>query len=167
MTVYLQLKCFYPQILVAYGSVYTHTHTHTRARAHLLSSGILIRLFLAVLDLHCSAQAPSVWAEPRLLFVAVHRLLFAGAPPGVQHRLSAHRLLRLQVSGSEVVALGLESTASVLEHGPICSTACGISPDLGSYLCPLDWQTYSNPLRHQGSPSDSIIFVFFFKFSFY
>ena len=40
----------------------------------------------------------------------------------------------------------------VVAHGPSCSTACGIFPDLGSNPCPLHWQADSQPLRHQGSP---------------
>ena len=52
----------------------------------------------------------------------------------------------------------LRSTSSrcagsvVVAHGLSCSAACGIFPDQGSNLCPLHWQTDSQPLRHQGSP---------------
>ena len=42
----------------------------------------------------------------------------------------------------------------VVAHGPSCSAACGISPDQGSNPCPLHWQADSQPLRHQGSPSN-------------
>ena len=45
----------------------------------------------------------------------------------------------------------------VVAHGPSCSTACGIFPDQGSNLCPLHWQADSQPLRHQGSPSPSLL----------
>ena len=53
----------------------------------------------------------------------------------------------------------LRSTSSrcagsvVVAHGPSCSAACGIFPDQGSNPCPLHWQTDSQPLRHQGSPT--------------
>ena len=40
----------------------------------------------------------------------------------------------------------------VAAHGPSCSAACGIFPDQGLNPCPLHWQAYSQPLRHQGSP---------------
>ena len=42
----------------------------------------------------------------------------------------------------------------VVAHGLSCSAACGILPDQGSNPCPLHWQTDSQPLRHQGSPSN-------------
>ncbi|KAJ8790387.1 hypothetical protein J1605_021464 [Eschrichtius robustus] len=45
----------------------------------------------------------------------------------------------------------------VVAHGPSCSAACGIFPDQGSNLCPLRWQADSQPLRHQGSPLQSIL----------
>ena len=41
----------------------------------------------------------------------------------------------------------------VVAHGLSCSAACGISLDQGSNPCPLHWQTDSQPLHHQGSPS--------------
>ena len=44
----------------------------------------------------------------------------------------------------------------IVAHGPSCFTACGIFPDQGSNPCPLHWQADSQPLRHQGSPCDSI-----------
>ena len=48
---------------------------------------------------------------------------------------------------------GSRRTGSVIvAHGPSCSAACGILPDQGSNPCPLHWQAYSQPLRHQGSP---------------
>ena len=54
-------------------------------------------------------------------------------------------------SGAE--APGLSSTGSIFaELGPSCSLACGIMPDQGSNLCPLQWQADSLPLDHQGSP---------------
>ena len=44
----------------------------------------------------------------------------------------------------------------VVAHGPTCSTAGGILPDQGSNPCPLHWQADSQPLHHQGSPSNLI-----------
>ena len=46
----------------------------------------------------------------------------------------------LQHAGSVVVA-----------HGLSCSAACGIFPDQGSNLFPLQWQVNSHPQYHQGS----------------
>ena len=64
----------------------------------------------------------------------------------------------------------LRSTSSrragsvVVAHGPSCSVACGIFPYQGSNPCPLHWQADSQPLRHQGSPSN-IYSCFHFLFS--
>ena len=44
-------------------------------------------LFLAVLGLHCCAQAFSSCSELVLRFIAVHRLLIAVASLVVEHRL--------------------------------------------------------------------------------
>ena len=41
-----------------------------------------------------------------------------------------------------------------MAHGPSCSAACGIFPDQGSNPRPLPWQADSQPLPHQGSPSE-------------
>ena len=49
------------------------------------------------------------------------------------------------------------SGSVVVAHGPSCSAACGIFPDQGSNPCPLHWQADSQPLRHQGSPTLSIL----------
>ena len=43
--------------------------------------------------------------------------------------------------------------SATVAHGPSCSVACGILPDQGSNPCPLHRQADSQPLRHQGSPS--------------
>ena len=57
----------------------------------------------------------------------------------------------------------LRSTSSrragsvVVAHRPSCSAACGIFPDQGSNPCPLRWQADSQPLRHQGSPEQSVL----------
>ena len=45
----------------------------------------------------------------------------------------------------------------VVAHGPSCSAACGIFPDQGSNPCALHWQAVSQPLRHQGSPYNTVL----------
>ena len=62
--------------------------------------------------------------------------------------LSLSRPLLLWDTGSRC------SGSVVVAHGPSCSVACGIFPDQGSNPCPLHWQADSQPLRHQGSPSN-------------
>ena len=62
--------------------------------------------------------------------------------------LSLSRPLLLRSTGSS------HAGSVVVAHGPSCSAACGILPDQGSNPCPLHWQADSQPLRHQGSPSD-------------
>ena len=47
-----------------------------------------------------------------------------------------------------------------LEHGPSCSTACGIFPDQGWNPCLLHWQADSLPLSHQGSPDVLLLCLF-------
>ena len=54
--------------------------------------------------------------------------------------------LLLQSTGSR------RAGSAIVAHGPNRSAACGIFPDQGSNPCPLHWQAYSQPLRHQGSP---------------
>ena len=61
--------------------------------------------------------------------------------------LSLSRPLLLRSTGSR------RAGSVIVAHGPSCSVACGIFPDQGSNLCPLNWQADSQPLRHQGSPS--------------
>ena len=63
-------------------------------------------------------------------------------------RASHCRGLSLQSAGSR------RAGSAVVDHGPNCSAVCGILPDQGSNPCPLHWQAVSQPLRHQGSPSD-------------
>ena len=41
-------------------------------------------------------------------------------------------------------------------HGLSCLLACGIFWEQGLELCPLHWQVYSSPLRHQGGPPAGI-----------
>ena len=111
-----------------------------------------------VLGLHCCAQAFSSCGQRGLLFIAVRSLLIAVASPVAGHRLQACGLQQLWHAGSVVVAHGLQSAGSVVvAHGLSCSAACGIFPDQGSNLCPLHWQADSQPLCHQGSPSDAFI----------
>ena len=62
----------------------------------------------------------------------------AGLPPP--------RPLLLQSTGSR------RAGPAAVAHGPSCSVACGILPDQGWNLRPLNWQADSQPLRHQGSP---------------
>ena len=44
----------------------------------------------------------------------------------------------------------------IVAHGPSCSAACGIFPDQGSNPYPLHWQADSQPLRHHGSPAQTL-----------
>ena len=69
--------------------------------------------------------------------------------------LSLSRPLLLRSTGSR------RAGSVVVAHGPSCSAARGIFPDQSSNPCHLHWQADSQPLRHQGSPSLSIL-----KFSF-
>ena len=43
-----------------------------------------------------------------------------------------------------------------MAHRVRCSVACGIFPDWGSNPCPLHWQADSQPLDHQGRPSNEM-----------
>ena len=73
--------------------------------------------------------------------------------------LSLSRPLLLRSTGSRCAG------SVVVAHGPSRSAACGIFPDQGPNLCPLHWQADSQPLCHQGSPSNStFIFVILFFF---
>ena len=65
----------------------------------------------------------------------------AGLPPS--------RPLPLRSTGSR------RAGSAIVAHGRSCSVACGIFPDQGPNPCPLHWQADSQPLRHQGSPSES------------
>ena len=103
-----------------------------------------ICLFLAALGLFCCTRAFSSCGKQGLLIVALRGLRIA-----VSSLIAEHRLLGARAS-------------VVVAHGLSCSAACGIYPDQGSNPCPLHCQTDSQPLRHQGSPSNS-----FFKNLFY
>ena len=61
--------------------------------------------------------------------------------------LSLSRPLLLRSTGSR------RAGSVIVAHGPSRSVACGIFPDQGSNPCPLHWQADSQPLRHQGSPT--------------
>ncbi|KAJ8789164.1 hypothetical protein J1605_004958 [Eschrichtius robustus] len=54
-------------------------------------------------------------------------------------------------------AAGVPDPSASSHSGPVGGLrplpACGIFPDQGLNPCPLPWQAYSKPLRHQGSPN--------------
>ena len=83
----------------------------------------------------------------------------AGATLHRSARASHYRGLSLWNTGSR------RAGSVVVAHGPSCSAACGIFPVQGSNPCPLHWQAESQPLRHQGSPSDLFLFLIPFHFS--
>ena len=94
-------------------------------------------LFLAALGLRCCAQvfsSCSAWAS------------HCGGLP-------------LQSTGSRHAGLSSCGTRAsvVVAHRLSCSAACGIFPDQGSNLCPLPWQVDSQPLRHQGNPTVTVL----------
>ena len=94
-------------------------------------------IFLAVLGLRFYARAFSSCGKRGPLFIAV-------CGP-------------FTVAASLVGSTGSRRAASVVvAHGPSCSAACGILPDQGSNPCRLHWQADSQPLHHQGSPSEFI-----------
>lgn len=94
---------------------------------------LFISLFLATPGIHYCKRAFSSCSKRGLLSIATCRLLLAGASliaePGCYS------------TGSRVVAPRLS-----------CPAACGIFPDQGSNLSPLQWQVTSKPLAHQGNP---------------
>ena len=85
----------------------------------------LIFIYLAVLDLHCCAQAFSSCSKWGLVLVAVCGLLLVVVSLVAEHRLQACGLQKLQHTGSVAVAFRLSG-----------SLACGIFPDQGSNPCP-------------------------------
>ena len=95
-----------------------------------------IYLFLAALSLHYCTRAFCNCGEQGYSLM-VGMLLIVVASVLVKHRVC--RIQQLQHVGSVVEALGLS-----------CPTACGISLEQGSNLCPLRWQPDSL-LDHQGS----------------
>ena len=98
------------------------------------------------------------------VFVSVRGLSPAAASGGHSSSLCADlsllRPLLLRSTGSRCVG------SVIVAHGPSCSAACEIFPDQGSNPCPLCWQAYSQPLRHQGSPEvfnfDEVQLTYFF-----
>ena len=70
--------------------------------------------------------------------------------------LSLSRPLLLRSTGSRRAG-SRRAGSVVVAHGLSCSVACGIFPDQGSNPCPLHWQADSQPLRHQGSPTASLL----------
>ena len=85
------------------------------------------------------------------VFVSVRGLSLVAASGGHSSSrcagLSLSRPLLLRSTGAR------RAGSVIVAHGPSCSAACGIFPDQSSNPCPLHWQTDSQPLRHQGSPS--------------
>ena len=71
--------------------------------------------------------------------------------------LSLLRPLLLRSTGSR------RAGSAIVAHGPSRSAACGIFPDQGSNPRPLHWQADSQPLRHQGSPFGSFLYLLFFS----
>ena len=89
------------------------------------------------------------------VFISVRGLSLVtatGGPSSSQYAgLSLSRLLLLWSTGSRRVG------SVIVAHRPSCSVACGIFPDQVSNPCPLHWQTDSQPLHHQGSPSSFLL----------
>ena len=75
------------------------------------------------------------------VFVAVQGLSLVAASGG--H--SSSRCAGLSLSWPLLLwSTGSRRAGSVIvAHGPSCSAACGIFPDQGSNLCPLNWQADS------------------------
>ena len=123
---------------------------------------------MAALDLHCCVQAFSSCGKWGLLFIAVRGLLIAVASLIAEYGLQVRGLQQLWLTGSVVVARGLQSAGSVVvAHRLSCSVACGIFPDQGSNPCPLHWQADSLPLHHQGSPRPTFLLLFMFYLLFW
>ena len=100
---------------------------------------LFLYLFLAVSGLRFCARASSSCGKRGPLFIAVRRAS------------SLSRPLLLRSTGSR------RAGSVVVAHGLSCSAACGIFPDQGSNPCPLHRQADSQPPRHQGSPSHSLL----------
>ena len=76
----------------------------------------------------CGEQGP---------FIVAHGFLIVVASLAVEHRPEVTRAL--VVAAHELYGTG----SVVVAHGLCCPAACGIFPDQGSNLCPLDWQADS------------------------
>ena len=89
------------------------------------------------------------------IFISVRGLSLVAASGGHSSSrctgLSLSRPLLLRSTGSR------RAGSVIVAHGPSRSAACGILPDQGPNPRPLHWQADSQPLRHQGSPSPSIL----------
>ena len=87
------------------------------------------------------------------VFVSVRGLSLAAASGDHSSQrgagLSPSRPLSLRSTGSR------RAGSAIVAHRPSCSAACGIFPDQGSNPCALHRQADSQPLRHQGSPSNT------------
>ena len=93
------------------------------------------------------------------VFVSVRGLSLVAASGGHSSSrcagLSPSRPLLLRSTGFR------RAGSVVVAHGRSCSAACGTLPDQGSNPCPLHRQADSQPLRHQGSPAQSIFLIVF------
>ena len=58
-----------------------------------------------------------------------------------------------QIPMSRSIGCGRTGSVAVV-HKLSCSMACGILPDQGLKLCPLNWQADCYPLHHQQSSRD-------------
>ena len=91
------------------------------------------------------------------VFVSVQGLSLVAASGGHSSSrcagLSPSRPLPLRSTGSR------RAGSVVVAHGPSCSVACGILPDQVSNPRPLHWQADPEPLRHQGSPSPTFLWL--------
>ena len=91
------------------------------------------------------------------VFISVRGLSLVAASGGHSSSrcagLSPSRPLLLRSTGSR------HAGSVVVAHGLSCSAACGIFPDQGANPCPLHWQADSQPLRHQGSPTYTFLYV--------
>ena len=119
-----------------------------------------------MLSLRCCAQVPSRGCDRGPLLTAVRGPPTAVASPSAERGLQVRGPQQLWCPGSVVVACRPQRAGqAAVAHGPSCSAACGILPDQGSNLGPLHWQADSQPLPHQGSPTNHFYFylqVFFF-----
>ena len=90
------------------------------------------------------------------VFVSVWGLSLVAASGG--H--SSSRCTGLSLSRPLLWSTGSRCAGSAaVAHGPSCSAACGILPGQGSNPCPLHRQADSQPLRHQGSPLCSFLYL--------
>ena len=146
MGVVIFLVCGFPLCLQKTHFVTTSYPEYLSVGIYIEESKILIVLFFFFLKyLFLFIYLWLCW-----VFVSVRGLSLVVACGGHSSSrcadLSLSRPLLLRSTGSR------RSGSVVVAHGPSCSAARGIFPDQGLNLCPLHWQTDSQPLRHQGSP---------------